>query len=421
VIASRRNITIGACIAVAALAAACGKKGPPLAPLHPVPDAMREMKAGRGGDTVRLRFVLPTANLNGPGPIQLDRVEVYAVTAAPGALVPPNRELMAAEYRVGTIAVKPAPVEGEPPPPVVAGDTRPAPGETVEFVETLTPEKLTPAKLPLAPVIPTVAVPAPAPAGTAVPPAAAAKTAVAAKPAVAAPTYPVRIYVVRGMTKSGRGGQPTVRVQVPLVQPPAAPSDLKTGFTEAAITLAWSAPAATTPAPAPATPPAVAAAPTFNVYEGDATRPLNEKPLSAPAFERAGAQAGVEHCFSVRTVETVATIPIESAPSATSCITPKDIFPPAAPTRLSAVPTAGAMNLSWQANTDADLAGYIVLRGDAPGDRLQALMSAPITNTRYEDKTVRPGARYVYVVVAVDRATPSNTSAQSNRVEETAR
>ncbi|MEY4636548.1 MAG: hypothetical protein RJA55_2346, partial [Acidobacteriota bacterium] len=29
--------------------------------------------------------------------------------------------------------------------------------------------------------------------------------------------------------------------------------------------------------------------------------------------------------------------------------------------------------------------------------------------------------RYVYVVVAVDRATPQNVSPQSNRVEETAR
>jgi hypothetical protein len=34
---------------------------------------------------------------------------------------------------------------------------------------------------------------------------------------------------------------------------------------------------------------------------------------------------------------------------------------------------------------------------------------------------VKPGVRYVYVVVAVDTATPSNTSPQSARVEETAR
>ena len=85
------------------------------------------------------------------------------------------------------------------------------------------------------------------------------------------------------------------------------------------------------------------------------------------------------------------------------------------------VPAPGVMNLSWQPNAEADLAGYIVLRGDAPGDTLQALTPEPISVTRFEDTTARAGSRYVYVVVAVDRATPRNTSAFSNRVEETAR
>ena len=39
------------------------------------------------------------------------------------------------------------------------------------------------------------------------------------------------------------------------------------------------------------------------------------------------------------------------------------------------------MNLSWDANTEADLAGYLVLRGEAPGDTLQPLTPAPITGT----------------------------------------
>ena len=39
----------------------------------------------------------------------------------------------------------------------------------------------------------------------------------------------------------------------------------------------------------------------------------------------------------------------------------------------------------------------------------------------FEDRQVRPGVRYVYVVVAVDSATPANRSAPSNRAEETAR
>ena len=37
------------------------------------------------------------------------------------------------------------------------------------------------------------------------------------------------------------------------------------------------------------------------------------------------------------------------------------------------------------------------------------------------DTTVKPGVRYVYVVVAVDKASPPNMSERSDRVEETAR
>ena len=51
--------------------AGCGKKGPPLAPLRLVPAAAAELSARRSGDDVELRFLLPTANANGPGTIDL--------------------------------------------------------------------------------------------------------------------------------------------------------------------------------------------------------------------------------------------------------------------------------------------------------------------------------------------------------------
>lgn len=385
---------LGCILLSASLVVACGKKGPPLAPLHLVPNVVNDVAARRTGDTVRIRFAVPASNLNGPGPVQLDRVEIYAITMAPGATAPANLDLLTATYRVSALAVKPAPVEGEPAPPNAAADTRPAPGDTVEFVETLTPEKLQPVTLPSPPT-----------------PAVATAPAAAATPAPAIPAYPLRVYVIRGMTKSGGGGQPSARVQLPLVLPPAAPSDLKAGFTETAITLAWTAPPIAADAPAPG----------FNVYKADAAAPLNAAPLTTPAFEQAGVEFGAEQCFVVRSVQIVASVPIESDGSPSTCVTPKDIFPPAAPQRLQVVPAPGAMNLSWQPNTEADLAGYLVLRGEAPGDTLQALTPEPTTTTRFEDKTARAGVRYVYVVVAVDRATPRNTSAHSNRLEETAR
>ena len=128
--------------------AGCGKKGPPLAPLRLVPAAAAELSARRSGDDVELRFLLPTANANGPGTIDLAKVEVYAITIGPGAVTPPNRDLLTTPRVVGTIAVRPPPVEGEgsdtPSKPGAPPDTRPAPGDQVTFVDQLTAEKLKP-------------------------------------------------------------------------------------------------------------------------------------------------------------------------------------------------------------------------------------------------------------------------------------
>ena len=82
-----------------------------------------------GPDGAGCSSSLPATNANGPGPSVLDRVEIYAVTVAPGMPAPPNRELLTPKYLVGTIAVKPPPVEGEPAPPTDAPpDTRPSAG-----------------------------------------------------------------------------------------------------------------------------------------------------------------------------------------------------------------------------------------------------------------------------------------------------
>src|SRR4029450_7210942 len=98
-------------VAVAALTA-CGKKGPPLAPLRLVPGPVADVTARRVGPDVQLRFRLPTANANGPGRIDLDHVEVYAVTVAPGSVTPPTRDLLTKTYLVGTVSGKRVPVEG---------------------------------------------------------------------------------------------------------------------------------------------------------------------------------------------------------------------------------------------------------------------------------------------------------------------
>jgi hypothetical protein len=78
--------------------------------------------------------------------------------------------------------------------------------------------------------------------------------------------------------------------------------------------------------------------------------------------------------------------------------------------------------LIWDANAELDLGGYVVLRGEAGSDTLQPLTESPLTEPRFTDRTAVPGKRYVYAVVAVDDRIPvPNRSAESNRVEDTAR
>ena len=157
--------------------------------------------------------------------------------------------------------------------------------------------------------------------------------------------------------------------------------------------------------------------------DGGILRPVNDQPLAATSHAGLEATLGVERCFHVRTVDTVDPVdmlPLRSAASETACVLLADIFPPAAPTGLVAVAGAGAVSLTWNANAEADLAGYVVLRGRDPEAELEALTPEPIAVTNYRDTDVEAGIGYVYAVQALDRADPPNVSAASEQVEEQA-
>ena len=149
--------------------------------------------------------------------------------------------------------------------------------------------------------------------------------------------------------------------------------------------------------------------------------PLNAKLLTSPDFTDPRLEFGVERCYVVRRVEMAGPIAVESAPSPPTCVTPVDTFPPAPPKSLALIAGGNGVSLLWEANTEADLGGYLVLRGEAPGDKLSPLTKEPIAEPSYLDTTARRGRTYVYRVVAVDRSTPPNRSAPSEPVEETIR
>jgi hypothetical protein len=193
--------------------------------------------------------------------------------------------------------------------------------------------------------------------------------------------------------------------------------------------------AAAAPAVAAKPPPAPAPRFGYNVYDAISTpnapaesgapvapvMPLNKALLTVTTFSDPRVEFGVERCYLIRRVEMAGSIAIESAPTAPICVTPVDTFSPAAPKNLQAISGGAGVSLLWEANAEVDFGGYLVLRAEAPDDKLSPLTPAPIADTSFNDTTVRRGRTYVYEVVAVDKSMPANQSAPSNRVEETIR
>ena len=409
------------------------------------------------GDEVYLSFTVPATNVDGQQPSDIEALQVYAVTATH----PPETEAQRDKAElIATLPVRPIVPE-----PLTAKDGTPLPlppgvdrGASVVVKDTLTPAARIPVELPAKKGVIVVATEK-----DSEPP---ARALVAPAPV----ELPRRYYFVVGVSPRGRVAVPSNPISIPLEAGSSAPGAPQVTYAESEMTITWPpspdartattvvAPAVAppslpptpgaaagqagnvTPPAAPALPPLVAkslgfnsTATTYHVYEvppapGPDAAPavtvpaaLSPQPLAVTTLPIKGAGFGTERCFFVRPVDTVFGAVVQGPASPITCVTPRDTFPPAAPKQLAAIGSAGVINLIWEPNSEPDLAGYIVLRGEAPGDKLQALTPSPITSTNYRDGDVKAGVRYVYAVAAVDKAEPPNVSAQSNRAEETAR
>ena len=83
----------------------------------------------------------------------------------------------------------------------------------------------------------------------------------------------------------------------------------------------------------------------------------------------------------------------------------RDLDAPAVPVGLTATEQPGSVLLTWEANTEADLNGYMILRGETlnNGDVRWAVIGRQIQGTRFIDNSCTLHKPYQYKIRAIDR------------------
>jgi hypothetical protein len=384
------GLRVSAVLALAAgVAIACGKRGDPLPPLPRTPQAVGGFAVAQRAGVLEVTMVAPRlttggerlgvvelelVRVDGPGDIATGRKQIFR--AAPGERVvetfplpPPgtavklaararHRGQVSAAGKTLALTVLPPP----PAPPSLTATLQPT-GVLLTWSMPVLPSPPPPpatTAAPLAGAAPSPAVPAASPAGPSASPV----------PSPAATASPAAL---------------------PAGAPPASPA------------------ASTAPAPSPPPPPRV------RLYrrapDGEPAL-LAPSPLGGTTFEDTAAAPGQAWCYVARLVTSAEPL-VESGDSPEVCVEVKDVFPPAAPTGLTALLQGDEVEVSWSPSADADLASYRLYRASA-GAAPQRVAEITKDGTSARDAPA-PGAVHVYTLTAVDAQ--GNESAHSAPAE----
>jgi hypothetical protein len=187
-------------------------------------------------------------------------------------------------------------------------------------------------------------------------------------------------------------------VNLPVVAPPERPAEVRAEATADGVHLTWRA-----------------RGDSFRIYRrsgSDGFAPVANVPQ--PTWTDSSAEFGKHYVYQVQTmVKLPNNTEAESDPSEEAGITPEDRFPPAVPAGLNAATAPNSIELSWEGDTEPDLAGYRVYRstGAGPFEKIGEMITIP----SYSDHQVEHGKTYRYAVSAIDKS--GNESARSGPVE----
>jgi len=235
---------------------------------------------------------------------------------------------------------------------------------------------------------------------------------------------PARLrYAIRYVNASGqRAAFSNFLLLEPAARIAQVPTIIVTGkeVTEDAITITWQPPVANIDGSTPVN------LLGYNVYrldedETEISDPINSSLVSGTQYSDKNFTFGESYRYVVRAVSLgTEGAQVESLNSNAISVSPRDIFPPSAPAKITVAAAPGRLSIFFPANPEADIAGYNIFRStdpDLPKAQWSKLNAALLTKTTYQDERVESGKRYYYYLTAVDQA--GNVSAQSEVVSET--
>ncbi|HEV2615999.1 MAG TPA: fibronectin type III domain-containing protein [Candidatus Acidoferrales bacterium] len=228
-------------------------------------------------------------------------------------------------------------------------------------------------------------------------------------------------------------------VAVPIFPAPQPILDLQAQVTRSAIILSWMPPpipqapamlgpislryqiyrainASSSTGTSPLNPAATAASSTAEAFQKIAE-------ISSPPYRDENFTFGQTYAYYAVSIAQYAAAAVESEPSATIKVTPRDTFPPPAPTGLVAAvapataSTPAHVDLSWDISDATGVAGYNIYRSSPNTDHTNSwyrLTGRPLLTPTFRDIPPVAGRKFFYRVTAVD--TFGNESAPSTSV-----
>jgi len=354
-------LLLGLCALV--MAPTCGKRRPPLPPLERVPQRTEALTGIQRGNQVILIWPAPPRNAKEGSVQSIRRVDVYRVAEKPTAPLPLTED----QFSARSILIGSVPY-----------DEIRKNGTNLTYTDTLE---------------------------------------LAGEPA--------RLrYAIRYVNSAGqRAAYSNFFLMEPAAKVAEPPSVIKTGteMSETAITLTWAPPAKNIDGSTPVN------LLGYNVYRTNAAqpevepKPLNPEPVTGTQYPDKKFKFGEKYIYFVRSVSLgTEAKQVESLDSNAIELSQPDTYKPAAPEGLQAQGAPGRMALFWAANSEPDLAGYVLYRSTDPylsKDKWTKLTPTSYTKTTFTDEKVETGKTYYYYVVAVDNA--GNTSNPSQVASET--